>query len=64
MGLLRSILLLAGAACSVSFALFVGHALAVHTLRPALLGTALLAVGAALLALYTRGGNPAAGPHS
>jgi hypothetical protein len=60
MGFFRSILLLLGAACSVSFAIFAGHALSVHEQRPILIGAGLLVLGALLLAIYAKTGRDAA----
>lgn len=57
MGFLRSIVLLAGVACCVSFAVFAGHALSVHSSRPLLMGLAALAVGVILLFGYSRAGR-------
>lgn len=56
---IRSILLLAGVASCVSFAIFAGHALSTHESGPVLIGTGFLAAGAILLAVYTRTGRAA-----
>jgi hypothetical protein len=45
----RSVLLLAGVACAIAFALFIGHAISTHEGRPVLVGFA--------LAIYTRTGR-------
>lgn len=52
MGVIRSILLLAGVVCSVVFAYFVGHALSVGGGRPYVMAAVLLAVGIVLLTIY------------
>jgi hypothetical protein len=53
----RSILLLAGIACTLAFVVFVGHALSTHESRPVLLGSALLGIGVVLLVIYARTGR-------
>jgi hypothetical protein len=54
MGVIRSILLLAGVVCSVVFAYFVGHALSVGGSKPYVMAAVLLAVGVILLTIYHR----------
>jgi hypothetical protein len=51
---IRSILLLAGVASSVSFAVFAGHALSTHESGPVLIGAGFLVAGIVLLTLYSR----------
>lgn len=53
----RSILLVAGVASSVSFAIFAGHALSTHHMMPVYIGLGALAVGAALLFVFARTGD-------
>ena len=57
MSLFRSILLLAGAVCSVSFAYFFGHGLSTGHGKPYLLGAVLLAAGVILLTLFHKTGR-------
>lgn len=57
MGFVKSVLLLAGVALSVSMVLFAGYALAVDQSRPLLLGIGAFAAGALLLAIYVRMGH-------
>lgn len=54
MSFIRSILLVTGVTLCVLFAYFFGHALSAHDTRPILIGGALLAVGAAILAALSR----------
>jgi hypothetical protein len=62
---IRSVLLLAGAASCVSFAVFSGHALAVHAMKPVLYGATFLVLGAILLTVFAKTGKSAqpAGHH-
>lgn len=53
----RSILLVAGVAACVSFAIFAGHALSTHHLEPVYIGLAALLSGAVLLFVYNRVGR-------
>lgn len=62
MNFVGSILLVAGSAAAVSFAIFAGHALSVHHSEPIVMGGIALAVGIVLLAVYSRIGGPAPGP--
>jgi hypothetical protein len=55
--LIRSIMLMAGVAACVSFAIFAGHALSTHHLKPVYLGLVVFAVGAVLLFAYNRTGR-------
>jgi hypothetical protein len=55
--LIRSIMLMAGVAACVSFAIFAGHALSTHHLEPVYLGLAVFAVGALLLFAFNRTGR-------
>jgi len=50
----RSILLVAGVASSVSFALFIGHSLSAHRTEPVLIGFGALVAGVVLLLVYAR----------
>jgi len=59
MSLFRSIVLLASVVLCVAFALFAGHGLAEHELRPVLWGLVLLALGVALIFAQTRLGRRA-----
>jgi len=52
MGVIRSILLLAGVACAIVFAYFIGHALSVGGGKPYIMAGAVLAVGVILLTIY------------
>jgi len=61
MGVIRSILLLVGVACSIVFAYFIGHALSVGGSKPYLIAVALLAVGVILLTIYHK--SAPAEPH-
>lgn len=54
---IRSILLLAGVASSVSFAIFAGHALSTRGTGPVLIGAGFLLAGIVLLAVYVRTGR-------
>jgi len=54
MGVIRSILLLAGVVCSIVFAYFLGHALSVGGGKPYIMAAAVLAVGVILLTIYHR----------
>ncbi len=54
MSVLRSIVLLASVSLAVAFALFVGHAIAVKHVTPAIWGVAFLAAAAVLIFLQTR----------
>lgn len=66
MTLIRSIMLIAGVAACVSFAIFAGHALSTHHMEPVYIGLIALVAGAALLFVYNRGGRndePAGGSH-
>jgi len=56
---IRSILLLAGAVSSVSFAVFAGHALSTHQPGPVAIGAGFLVAGIVLLALFARSGRAA-----
>lgn len=60
MNFMGSVLLVAGSAAAVSFAIFAGYALSVHHSEPILIGGAALAVGIVLLAIYARIGGPTA----
>jgi ABC-type uncharacterized transport system permease subunit len=50
----RSILLLTGVTLCVLFAYFFGHALSTHEIRPVIIGTGLLVLGAGILAALSR----------
>ena len=54
MSFLRSILLVAGVAACISFAVFAGYALSVHHFEPVLIGLGTLGAGAVLLFVYAR----------
>jgi hypothetical protein len=54
---IRSILLLAGVAASVSFAIFAGHALSTHETGPVAIGAGFLGAGIVLLTVYARTGR-------
>jgi len=60
---IRSVLLLAGVACCVSFAVFAGHALSTHESKPVLIGAGFLALGAVLLLVFDRTGKSATDRH-
>ena len=57
MTFIRSLMLVAGVAASVSFAIFAGHALSTHHTEPILIGIVALAAGALLLFVYARTGR-------
>lgn len=57
MSFVRSLLLVAGVASSVSFAIFAGHALSTHHTEPILIGVGALAAGAVLLFIFSRTGR-------
>jgi uncharacterized membrane protein HdeD (DUF308 family) len=55
MTFLRSIVLLASVCLCIAFVYFFGHALAVHSTTPIIIGAALLLAGAAGIAALSRG---------
>ena len=57
MGVIRSILLLAGVVSSVAFAYFVGHALSTGHGKPVIVGAIVLGVGLLLLTVYHKTGR-------
>ena len=61
MGVIRSILLLLGVACSIVFAYFIGHGLSAGGSKPYITAVALLAVGVILLTIYHK--SAPAGTH-
>ena len=65
MGVIRSILLLAGVVCSVGFAYFVGNGLSSGHGKPFALGAILLGIGLVLLTIVhkTGSGDENAGSH-
>ena len=60
MSIVRSLLLLGTVACAVLGPIFLGHALAVHAVTPAVLALVFVAIAIVLGALQLRAGRGAA----